>query len=219
MTYAWACLAREESVLYEHKLREYETRAYRKCSEPGYSHMPVVMIIPIICNVAPQTDGDNIVPVAVEGPLASQSSVCEPILRALPDWFGMEAGIVQYAKDIDHLPTFIARVGSEVIGFLTLKLHNAFAAEVYVMGVRTEWHRRGAGRLLICKAKEYVAQHDIHYLQVKTLGSSHPDLFYARTRVFYFAMGFRPLEEFPQIWDAQNPCLIMVQYLEESDAD
>jgi hypothetical protein len=32
-------------------------------------------------------------------------------------------------------------------------------------------------------------------------------------------MGFRPLEEFPQIWDAQNPCLIMVQYLEESDAD
>ncbi len=64
-----------------------------------------------------------------------------------------------------------------------------------------------------------MAQHDMHYLQVKTLGSSHPDPYYARTRAFYFAMGFRPLEEFPQIWDAQNPCLIMVQYLEESDAD
>ena len=158
-------------------------------------------------------------PVIVEGPLAGQSSVCEPILRALPDWFGMEAGIVQYAKDIDHLPTFIARVESEAIGFLTLKLHNDFAAEVYVMGVRTEWHRRGAGRLLIQKAKEYLAQQDIRYLQVKTLAPSHPDPFYARTRTFYFAMGFRPLEEFSQIWDAQNPCLIMVQYLEESDAN
>lgn len=152
--------------------------------------------------------------VTIEGPLSDQACVCEPILRALPDWFGMEAGIVQYVKDIDHLPTFIARLGDQVIGFLTLKQHNPYAAEIYVMGVHPEWHRHGVGRLLMQHAKEYVTQRDIHYLQVKTLAPSHPDPFYARTRAFYFAQGFRPLEEFTQIWDAQNPCLIMVQYLE-----
>jgi ribosomal protein S18 acetylase RimI-like enzyme len=50
-------------------------------------------------------------------------------------------------------------------------------------------------------------------MQVKTLGPSNPDPGYARTRAFYEALGFRPLEELKQIWDEQNPCLIMVKQL------
>ena len=53
----------------------------------------------------------------------------------------------------------------------------------------------------------------VEYLQVKTLGPSHPDENYASTRAFYLAMGFRPLEEFKHIWDEHNPCLIMVKKL------
>jgi hypothetical protein len=48
------------------------------------------------------------------------------------------------------------------------------------------------------------------------LGSKTPsvtDEHYARTRAFYQAMGFRPLEEFKQIWDEANPCGLMVKYL------
>ncbi len=48
-------------------------------------------------------------------------------------------------------------------------------------------------------------------LQVKTLGPSHPDEHYARTRRFYESRGFRPLEEIDSIWDETNPCLIMVK--------
>ena len=73
----------------------------------------------------------------IDGPLFGKSSACEPIIRSLPDWFGIEEAIVQYAREIDEN--------------------------------------------------------------------------YARTRAFYLAMGFRPLEEFTQLWNEQNPCLLMVK--------
>jgi GNAT superfamily N-acetyltransferase len=151
--------------------------------------------------------------IAVEGPLTGKSSICEPILRALPEWFGVEEAIVRYVREIDRLPTFLVRSGDEVIGFLTLKLHNAFCAELLVMGIRREWHRHGAGRSLVRAAERYLRRQDIRYFQVKTLGPSQPNPNYARTRAFYFVMGFRPLEEIVEIWDEQNPCLVMVKYL------
>ncbi|MET9020489.1 hypothetical protein ABZV93_10935 [Actinopolymorpha sp. NPDC004070] len=49
-------------------------------------------------------------------------------------------------------------------------------------------------------------------LQVKTLGPSHPHEGYARTREFYRAMGFQPLEELHGVWPG-NPCLLMVAFL------
>jgi hypothetical protein len=37
--------------------------------------------------------------------------LCEPILRLLPQWFGSEEAIIHYVREIDRLPTFIARPG------------------------------------------------------------------------------------------------------------
>jgi hypothetical protein len=48
---------------------------------------------------------------------------------------------------------------------------------------------------------------------VKTLGPSHPDVHYARTRSFYEALGFIGLEETTAFWGEANPCLIMVKAL------
>jgi len=53
------------------------------------------------------------------------------------------------------------------------------------------------------------------YLTVKTLDESREDEGYARTRRFYYAMGFQPLEVFPMLWDADNPCLCMLKYLRD----
>jgi len=36
---------------------------------------------------------------------------------------------------------------------------------------------------------------------------------YARTRAFYRALGFLPLEERTDIWGPENPCLISVKAL------
>jgi GNAT superfamily N-acetyltransferase len=147
------------------------------------------------------------------GPLLEQSAVCMPILRRLPDWFGLEAALLQYEKDIAGLPTFLAKEDEAVLGFLSLKQHNPYSAEVYVMGVRPEAQRGGFGRALVQAAETYARSLGVEYLQVKTLGPSNPDPGYARTRAFYEALGFRPLEEFKQIWDANNPCLVLVKRL------
>jgi len=148
----------------------------------------------------------------IYGPSFRQASTCEPILRALPQWFGIEAVIVQYTREIDTLPTFVAEVDGRPMGFLALKRHTPSAAEIYVMGVRPETRRQGLGRALVGQAETYLRAERVEYLQVKTLGPSHPDLNYAQTRAFYTALGFRPLEEFRQIWNEQNPCLLMVKH-------
>jgi ribosomal protein S18 acetylase RimI-like enzyme len=149
----------------------------------------------------------------IEGPLQNQSSVCVPILRALPDWFGIEKAILDYEREIDRLPTFLAKSGGSVMGFLSLKQHNPFSTEIYVMGVRPETQRVGMGRALVQAAESHAGELGAEYMQVKTLGPSRPDNGYAQTRTFYAALGYRPLEEFTQIWGESNPCLILVKRL------
>ncbi|MFC1714057.1 GNAT family N-acetyltransferase [Candidatus Poribacteria bacterium] len=151
--------------------------------------------------------------ITVKGPFFGKSSVCEPILNSLPQWFGMEEANTQYLRDIETLPTFLAFINGETVGFLTLRQHNEYAAEIHTTGVYPEIHRKGVGRALMAKAEEFLKQEGIEYLQVKTLGPSHPSEDYARTRAFYLAMGFRPLEEFRELWNEENPCLLMVKKL------
>jgi ribosomal protein S18 acetylase RimI-like enzyme len=148
----------------------------------------------------------------IEKPVIGKGSVCEEILRSLPQWFGIEAAIIQYVKDIEQLPTFVAMEDSKAVGFLTIKQHNQFAAEIYVMGVLPQMHRKGIGSCLLEIAEKFLKQNHVEYLQVKTLGESHPDKHYGLTRDFYFKMGFKPIEEFYRIWD-DNPCLLMIKAL------
>ena len=144
---------------------------------------------------------------------SQQSRICESILRSLPQCFGIESALIQYIEDIEKLPTLIALVESEYVGFLSYKQHNEYAAELYVMGIYSEYQRCGIGRTLVEGTESILRQENIQYWQVKTLAASHPDPFYAKTRKFYTAMGFRPLEVFPKLWGEENPCLLMVKYL------
>lgn len=131
------------------------------------------------------------------------------MLGALPAWFGIEEAVRAYVQEVAELPTFA--VGRD--GFLALKLHSDSAAEIHVMGVRPELHGRGIGTALVHAAERFLRERGIEYLQVKTLGPSHPSLHYARTRRFYASRGFRPLQELTAVWGEANPCLIMVKHL------
>jgi GNAT superfamily N-acetyltransferase len=146
--------------------------------------------------------------VAVDDP-HERSAVCREVLEALPEWFGIEEAVRQYIHDVAELPTFA--VGR--YAFLSLKLHNEWAGEIYVMGVRQERQGQGLGTALVEAAEDFLRARGIEYLQVKTLGPSNPDSHYAATRRFYQARGFRPLEELHGLWDEENPCLIMVKQL------
>ena len=47
----------------------------------------------------------------IKGPLLEQALVCEPILRSLPAWLGIEEAIVRYLAEIASLPVFPTCVG------------------------------------------------------------------------------------------------------------
>ena len=153
--------------------------------------------------------------IEIQGPLLGQSELCEPILRALPDWFGIEEATRQYVADTAVLPTFLATAANQTIGFLTLKQHTPYAAEIHVMGILPDWQRQGVGRALLTASEAYLREIGVEFLQVKTLSARHPDVGYGRTRQFYLAMGFRPLEEFPTLWGEANPCLQLIKQITE----
>jgi GNAT superfamily N-acetyltransferase len=137
--------------------------------------------------------------------------VCAEVLAALPHWFGFPDSVAAYVQSADREPTVVATLDGRGCGVLTLLLHSPYAAEIAVMGVLPELHRGGIGQAMLGEAETWLAQRDVTYLQVKTLSPRADDEGYAATRAFYFGCGFRPLEEMPELWGADQPALQMIK--------
>ena len=137
--------------------------------------------------------------------------ICAEVLAALPTWFGFPESVAAYVEAAENGPTVVASLDGRDCGILTLVLHSPYAAEIVVMGVLPEHHRAGIGRAMLKAAESWLAQRDIAYLQVKTLSPRAADAGYAATRAFYFGCGFRPLEEMPELWGADQPALQMIK--------
>jgi N-acetylglutamate synthase-like GNAT family acetyltransferase len=99
------------------------------------------------------------------------------------------------------------------VGFASIHHHNAESAELHIVAVSNDCHRQGIGRLLLERIEEELRRAGTRLWQVKTLGPSDADEGYTRTRAFYLAMGFIPLEETTAFWGEANPTLIMVKPL------
>jgi hypothetical protein len=39
---------------------------------------------------------------------AGEVGACERIMRGLPEWFGIEAALVAYVQDVEHMETWVA---------------------------------------------------------------------------------------------------------------
>ena len=134
------------------------------------------------------------------------------LLNLLPSWFGIPESNAKYVESATYLPGLVASFRTQPIGVLLHRRHFPEAAEIHVMAVDPSWHRRGVGRALVATVMADLGADGCTMLQVKTLGSTHPDQGYALTRAFYRAVGFLPLEETSDLWPG-NPCLIMVRQL------
>jgi GNAT superfamily N-acetyltransferase len=145
---------------------------------------------------------------------ADLAATTKRLLGLLPSWFGIPQANAAYVEAATRLPGLAARSGTEPepIGVLLYRRHFPEAAEVHLMAVAPSWHRRGVGRALVATVVADLSTDGCRLLQVKTLGATHPDQGYARTRAFYHAVGFLPLEETNDLWPG-NPCLIMVKWL------
>lgn len=135
------------------------------------------------------------------------------ILKSLPDWFGVAESTQEYIDKSSKLPLFSAVEESKALGFISIKENNQYSAEIYVMGILPDYHRRGIGRALIDSVMSWAKEKGYEFLQVKTLDESHPDVHYSGTRKFYLSVGFRPLECLPELWGKENPCLIIIKHI------
>jgi len=140
-----------------------------------------------------------------------KSDICNSILRALPDWFGVEASIVYYIQQVKGLVFIAAYDNDTAVGFLALKPHTQYASEICVMGILNEYHRRGIGKQLVAVCEQICLENKVEFLTVKTLAESRESKSYEKTRLFYLAQGFKPVEVFPTFWDEENPCLLMIK--------
>lgn len=154
--------------------------------------------------------------VAIRIKESGSGAICRSILASLPHWFGIPDAVEDYVAAADRSPTVIAVMDGKDVGIATLVSHSPSAAEVYVMAVLPEYHRMGVGRAMLRAAETRLAGLGVEFLEVKTLSPSKPDAGYERTRAFYQAYGFRPLEEFPLLWGVENPALQMIKTIAAS---
>ena len=135
------------------------------------------------------------------------------VLEALPDWFGIPEAREEYIEKSAPQPFFAAFNGERAIGFLCLAETGKDTAELYVMGVLQEYHRRGIGKALFAAVKQRAKELGYSFLQVKTVQMGKYPEYDAMNR-FYRALGFREFEVFPTLWDERNPCQIYVMSLQ-----
>ncbi|MCL2672038.1 MAG: GNAT family N-acetyltransferase [Clostridiales bacterium] len=125
----------------------------------------------------------------------------------------METSIEEYVQQVLALLFYAVFDGARAVGFAAVKVHNAFTAEVCVMGILAAYHRQGLGKTLIEHCEKYCKNNHHAFLTVKTLDESRTSKSYEKTRSFYLAMGFVPLEVFPLHWNEENPCLFMAKHI------
>ena len=70
--------------------------------------------------------------------------IARKILDKLPDWFGIPESTAQYVAGCAELPFW----AEDESGFIAMRQTGKYAAEIFVMGVIPECHRKGIGRRL-----------------------------------------------------------------------
>jgi ribosomal protein S18 acetylase RimI-like enzyme len=143
-----------------------------------------------------------------------KSVYTKEVLEKLPEWFGNKQALDDYVTKVAELPYWAAlNNDNNCIGFFAIKTHYEHTGDIYVCGVLPEYHHNGIGKALYNKVEAYLIQNGCKYVIVKTLSDAVGYEPYARTREFYKCVGFEPLVTLTEMWDEENPCLIMFKML------
>lgn len=141
-----------------------------------------------------------------------KENIARTILKRLPEWFGLPDSTNEYIQNSKDMPFWAYFDEDKPVGFIVLKETSEFTAEIYVMGILKEYHRKGIGRLLWDEFLQLAKGQGYEYVQVKTVKKGHYEE-YDITNSFYEKLGFKELECFPALWDEWNPCQVYVKYI------
>lgn len=144
----------------------------------------------------------------------TKSVYTKEVLERLPEWFGNKQALNDYIEKVAELPYWAAlNKENGCIGFFSVKTHYGHTGDIFVCGVLPEYHCNGIGKALYNASESYMMQNGYKYIIVKTLSDAVGYEPYARTREFYKRVGFEPLITLTEMWDDENPCLIMIKTL------
>ncbi len=133
------------------------------------------------------------------------------LLATVPEWFGRAESNAEYVDTARSKETWTVRDrDGTVVGVTLVDRHFPHVVEIHLNAVDRSLHDTGVGTAMLAAIEQEALDRRVRLMAVKTLGASHPDLGYARTRHFYEKWGFLPLEE-TELWGAGTPCLIMIK--------
>lgn len=143
-----------------------------------------------------------------------KASYTKEILEKLPEWFGNRQALDEYVEKVRRLPYYAAVNNvDECIGFFSIKIHYQHTGDIFVCGVLPEYQHNGVGKNLYQVVENQLTQRGCKYVIVKTLSDIVDYEPYERTREFYKSVGFESLITLTEMWDEDNPCLIMFKSL------
>lgn len=143
-----------------------------------------------------------------------KEKIAREILTDLPEWFGLPESTEDYINESESKPFIASFVDDEAVGFVVLNETSRDCAEIFVMGIRKEFHGMGIGKKLNEEYESMAKKLGYTYSQVKTVEKGHYEE-HDITNSFYVAVGYKELECFPTLWDEWNPCQVYVKYLGE----
>lgn len=147
---------------------------------------------------------------ALDGP---EPDAAARLLASVPEWFGQPEANAEYVEAARTKETWTVRdAAGHVVGLTLVDRHFPHVAEIHLTVVDRAARGSGIGTAMLEAIEADALQRGVRLLEVKTLGASHPDPGYARTRHFYESRGFLPLDE-TDLWGEATPCLIMVKPL------
>ena len=144
--------------------------------------------------------------------IKEKEKISREILNDLPEWFGMPESTEEYITDSQDKPFIACFMDKEAVGFVVLNATSVDCADIFVMGIKKNYHRMGIGTKLNDAYEELAKKLGYTYSQVKTVQSGHYKE-YDITNNFYKSVGYKELEVFPTLWDEWNPCQIYIKYL------
>ncbi len=143
-----------------------------------------------------------------------KSAYTKGILENLPEWFGNKEALDDYVVKVRELPYWAAQdTAGNCVGFFSVKTHYGNTGDIFVCGVLPRYQNNGIGKALYDAAEKYLVENGCKYAIVKTLSDIVNYEPYAQTRNFYKNIGFEPLITLTEMWDEENPCLIMIKLI------
>lgn len=141
-----------------------------------------------------------------------KKEIAKDVLCDLPEWFENEKAIENYIEKSSKMPFIGGFIGDKPVAFIVLNKTSDETCEIFVMGVKKDFHRLGIGKLIYEQFEQLARNLGFSYVQVKTVASGYYKE-YDLTNKFYKAMGFAKLEILKDLRDEANPCQIYIKYL------